>query len=267
MHNKKPTRSHYYQWKFAESTVDISLLPFLSNEASLYFDYNASSEQIDDINTKLFQRLSHNVLTHATRTQIAVFNAMLNGQTQQEIALHLYGHDHNSNIHKILLGNQIAGTKIKYGGLIVKIKNVCLSDNVYRQLLQEAEQIQENSDQTSYMFSLTRSWFTENIDFLDWIDTPLHPKFRIPIWKIDIMHDMVFDHFLKLKKYPPTSDNPNTLLRKIKSKIDIHYDLAVNIYNYIKDDINKELINETKENNVFLFSDKHISNNSGKRRY
>lgn len=220
---KRKYRSANYQWRILEVPVDFNDFINLGANDGLYPISDIAQEGMHTLDQQAFQRLSYLISTQLTALQQGVFQGLREGKTQMEIALVVLPHQSNSsnsNVCKIIQGNQDYKTGRHYGGLRHRIPQVCLVDETYRLLIKQLEAYQSEEEEPikSVMYFVTRSWFQEEIDFLDWLDTPLHLEAKLALWQIEILEKTVLQFFQTSRQLPPNLSYGRGV--KIKKLID-----------------------------------------------
>lgn len=195
----KTPRSDKYQFLFQEISVDFTD-PANSNLQgdAPHVNSNIDLEHMATLDQAAFQRMSYLIVERLTRIQSQTFQLLLQGKTQMEISKQVLGHAKtNANISKVIHGAQIPTRQ--NSGLVKQIPRICLVDEVYRTLLLSL--IPYSS--SSIMYCLTRSWFSDQDEFLDWTETEIHPQHNIPLWKIRVMFKMANEHYHNLGQTLP----------------------------------------------------------------
>ncbi len=134
---KKKSKS--YQYKIVEVSFDYSKLSNFSENRGIgsILAENAYSDKMCDLREKLLEELYEvihgNVLTEH---QKKILFMRLMGKTQNEIATHLG--ITQSAVHKAMHGNiDYKNQKKRYGGIVKKLKKICLNEPKIKDILDE----------------------------------------------------------------------------------------------------------------------------------
>jgi DNA-binding CsgD family transcriptional regulator len=199
---KRSSRSDTYQWRVLEIPVDMSPTSPATNwnsTESLYSIYSIEQEQIDILDALAHNRLSELVLggkktKGLTTRQKQIWQLLLQGMTQHEMAATL--HCHQSTITKTIHGDQ-QKKNIYYGGIEAKLKNICLRDNQFRIIIQQLAEYNQGS-----CYYLARSWFKNQDDFDDWMETPIDEKYGLPEWMVEFIINELIEYKSRPHKMP-----------------------------------------------------------------
>jgi hypothetical protein len=213
-------RSTHYQHLFAEVCVDDEHLSVVPSEP-----IEPPSPQSILLNQKAQERLLFLIRTKGTKRQNQIVQGLLKDQTQLEIARDL--DITQGTVCHFILGNFHSGPQY---GLKGTIPRLALRDNTYRLLIQQMDQRDQYDNlihDPPSTYHLTRSWFSSTIDFLDWLDTPIDYRYKIPTWKVAYIHAAA-KLFLQTKELPTRS--VYLVYSYFSKTLDMHAKLAQRIW-------------------------------------
>lgn len=127
-----------YQHKIMEIITDPGSLSNYANEDGInhFFSNITYDEKIDTLRGRLLERLQEIIQTKLTSHQRKIVLLFLEGNTQEEIASVM--NIHQTGVHKALHGNIDYGSdKRRYGGIVKKLKKICLEDKEVSSILSE----------------------------------------------------------------------------------------------------------------------------------
>lgn len=141
-------KSKSYQYKIVEVSFDYGKLSNFSENRGIgsILAENSYSDKMSDLREKLLEELYEvihgNVLTEH---QKKILFMRLMGKTQNEIATHLG--ITQSAVHKAMHGNiDYKNQKKRYGGIVKKLKKICLSQPKIKDILEEMSTSNNHTD-------------------------------------------------------------------------------------------------------------------------
>jgi len=144
-----------------------------------------------DLNDRAIARLLFIANRCLTPHQKSMLPLLAKGASQTDIGREL--NICQATVNKLIKGAQVyfaPNQFVRAGGLMGTIAKHCQQDEHYRLLIAELE----SHEPTPSMYRLTSSWFEQSIDFLDWLDSPIHKTYHIPIWQVDLIQQESAKH-------------------------------------------------------------------------
>ena len=183
------TISFKYQYKFNEIPIDLSR-----------FTYNPPlPPNLTQLDEEVMITMINIARQNLTEKQLFVFDLLYSDEppTQMEILKMVHARTGNTGKSNSTIYHQIRGSPSYVNGKIVstdggiakKMKRHCLQSNQLRLQLLHLQSLMDNlinNDVLPSSLALAQSWFGNLTDYLDWLETPLHPS-GYPQWQVDAL--------------------------------------------------------------------------------
>lgn len=122
---------------YVEIGTEMHQLTQYSNEQGLYS--GVSTEEVADLKDKLIKRVSELAHTYLTPHQLLVYQMVMDGYTQQEIAKHVGSTQ--CAVSKSLIGNDDYKIGKRYGGIYKKLNKAAKDDPVINDILSQLRKL------------------------------------------------------------------------------------------------------------------------------